>query len=158
MDSQIISSIIISFSALVISWFYAARNSKREGDKMMKELFTEFNLRYDKLNDSLVLIEASYPEYEVFEKLKDDETTKKEFEKLKQAVIDYFNLCAEEFYWYYHKGRIDALVWKSWEKGMNYWFNEVPTVKKLWILEVKANGKESYYITDKKEFFVEKKL
>lgn len=155
MDTQIISSIILGLFALGITWFYAFRTSKREGDKMMKELFTEFNLRYDKLNDALVLIESSYSEYEVFIKLKDDETTKKKFEKLRQAVIDYFNLCAEEYFWN-QKGRIDPKVWKAWHSGMNYWYKAVPTIKRLWQFEVEAGGTMSYYLNGKESFFIDK--
>jgi|SRR5690606_22396433 len=160
-DPQIISTVILGLSGLLISWFYSWRTSSREADKMMKELFTEFNQRYDRLNDSLVIIEANFRSVESFKQLEAkcnelEDGDKEKYKQLRQAVIDYFNLCAEEFYWYHHKKRIDPLVWKSWQAGMNYWYNEVPSIKALWMEEVKANGKASYYINDKVEFFKDK--
>jgi hypothetical protein len=71
---------------------------------MMKELFTEFNQRYDKLNDSLVSIEK--------EGLTFEDLNEKKNKIYRQDVIDFFNPCAEEFYWN-QKGRIDPKVWKA---------------------------------------------
>jgi hypothetical protein len=104
MDTSIISSIILGLSALGVSWFYSHRTNKLEGDKMMKELFTEFNQRYDKLNDSLVSIEK--------EGLTFEDLNEKKNKIYRQDVIDFFNPCAEEFYWN-QKGRIDPKVWKA---------------------------------------------
>jgi len=39
---------------------------------------------------------------------------------------------------------------------MNYWYNHVPTIKKLWQLEVEAGGTTSYYLNGKEGFFVDK--
>jgi hypothetical protein len=112
---------------------------------MMKDLFDEFNRRYSELNNYLSEIEAMYP---TTEKLNASENAM----KLKQAVQDYFNLCAEEFYWYYHKGRIDEIVWNSWHKGMLYWYG-VPGIREMWETKVGESGKQSYYIIDDHEFF-----
>lgn len=144
MDASIISSIILGLSALGVSWFYSHRTNKLEGDKMMKELFTEFNQRYDKLNDSLVWIEK--------EGLSLKDLNKEKYKLQRQATIDFFNLCAEEFYWN-QKGRVDPKVWKAWSSGMNYWVNEVSAIRELWESEIASNGKLSYYITGKEEFF-----
>ena len=113
---------------------------------MLKQLFTEFNSRYDAINNYLVQIEGEYPTLELLENAENSNF-------LKQKVIDYFSLCAEEFYWFYHKKRIDNLIWNSWQSGMNYWYNNVPAIKSLWDREVETNGKESYYITNHVEFF-----
>lgn len=153
MDAQIISSIILGLTALLVSWFYSWRSSKRDGDKMMKELFTEFNARYDKLNDSLAIIETYYKEYDKFKQLYVND--REEHKKLKQDVIDFFNLCAEEYYWH-QKKRIDPKIWQAWHSGMNYWYNKVPTIKKLWKMEVEAGGTTSYYLNGKESFFIDK--
>lgn len=78
-------------------------------------------------------------------------------DELKQKVIDYFNLCAEEYFWFHHKNRIDPIVWKSWHKGMNYWYNNVPCIEQMWQDEIKANGEDSYYIGNGDGFFVKNK-
>ena len=101
MDTQIVSSIILGLSALGVSWFYSYRTAKLEGDKMMKELFKDFNQRYDRLNDKLAFLEKQQWTLPVLEL---DEN-----KKYRAAVIDFFNLCAEEYYWY-KKGRIDPKV------------------------------------------------
>lgn len=148
MNTDIIVTIILGFvgsSIAALNYYY---NWKLAKDKMNKELFTEFNNRYDKLNDYLYQIAQEYPTVELLDKAKNSK-------KLKQKVIDYFSLCAEEFYWYHHKKRIDSLIWKSWHSGMNYWYNEVPAIKALWEEEVKSNGKESYYINNNVEFFID---
>jgi hypothetical protein len=69
----------------------------------------------------------------------------------KNAVIDYFNLCAEEYFWF-KKGRIDEKIWKSWQAGMKAWYKH-DSIKRLWKEET-ANGKMSYYLEKEEEFFI----
>jgi hypothetical protein len=140
------STIILGLIGLGITFFYSYNQKKISDDQMQKQLFTEFNRKYSKLNNTLNLIEIKYPTLDLLNKA-DDAI------KLKQDVIDYFSLCAEEFYWYHHKKRIDTLIWNSWHSGMNYWYTNVPAIKELWEQEVKTNGKASYYIIDDNEFF-----
>lgn len=146
MESSIITTIIFGSLGIGITVYYSMHTKKLAHEQMMKQLFTEFNKRYNKLNDSLSIIEREYP---TIEQLHDAEDSI----KLKQKVIDYFSLCAEEFFWYYHKKRIDSVIWKSWQSGMSYWYNNVPAIKALWEEEVRVNGKASYYIVDQVEFF-----
>jgi hypothetical protein len=141
-------SVILGGTALIISAYFAWYSKKLNDDKIMKELFTEFNQRYDVLNGRLTWVKSHITTSE--------DLNLEENSEYRHAIIDYFNLYAEEFYWYYHKKRIDPLVWNSWQAGMNYWYNEVPSIKALWMEEVKANGKASYYINDKVEFFKDK--
>jgi len=81
-----------------------------EKDRMEKDLYKDFNKRYSgDIND-------------LFERLRTDksvEIAKSEQETFedKLLIIDYFNLCGEEFYWY-KKGRIPMYVWKNWENGI----------------------------------------
>ncbi|GAA5523311.1 hypothetical protein Asal01_03280 [Fodinibius salicampi] len=55
-------------------------------------------------------------------------------------LVDYFNLCAEE-YLFKKKGYIPDDVWKSWENGMEFYMKD-DKIKHLWIKEKKS---ESYY-------------
>jgi hypothetical protein len=140
------SSIILGSVGLLITIIIAWQSAKLSHDQMLKELFTEFNERYAVLNNSLYAIEAKYSTIELLNGAPDATT-------LKQAVQDYFNLCSEEFFWYYHKKRIDKKIWDSWQNGMLYWYS-VPAIRDMWAAEVKESGKASYYITDKTEFFI----
>jgi hypothetical protein len=95
--------------------------------KLFKELFAEFNARYDALNDGLNTI--------VFGS-SDDSLSADERERL----FSYFNLCAEE-YFFYTAGYIDHRVWASWYRGMRVFFSH-PRVRELWDQDCKA---DSYY-------------
>lgn len=148
MNTQIAITLILGIIASIIAAINFRYNWILAKDKMNKELFKEFNERYEKLNNYLYQIAQEFSTIELLEKAQNSK-------ELQQKVIDYFSLCAEEFYWYHHKNRIGTLIWKSWQSGMNYWYNEVPAIKSLWEEEVKSNGKESYYITNKVEFFID---
>jgi hypothetical protein len=84
-----------------ITTFIASMSHFHNTDKFFKELFTEFNARYDDLNGFLnqVLPDAI---------LSGDN---------KQKIIDYLNLSAEEFMWV-KKGRIPEGIWKEWKNGI----------------------------------------
>ena len=146
MDYNLLSTLSLAIIGTIITAYYARHTKKIAHEQMLKQLFKEFNERYDKLNDFLVEVQTHYHTIELLEQASNSED-------LKKKVNDYFSLCAEEFYWYKHKKRIDKLLWEAWQTGMNYWYN-VPSIKALWEKEVAANGKRSYYITDKDEFFI----
>ena len=89
---------------------------KIENDNTFMNLFIHFNQRYnDKLND--IFNKYRYIEKE---KIKKDITKVKntESESLnvdeEKLIIDYFNLCAEEYLWR-SKNRIPKNVWKAWK-------------------------------------------
>ncbi len=88
---------------------------------------TQFNGRYDKLNDELNKILTGRGEGELSEK-------EREF------IFSYFNLCAEE-YFFYKAGYIDEYVWQSWRRGMDVFFHH-PRIRNLWDIDCKA---DSYY-------------
>lgn len=150
MDNTLFATIILGLVGITITAYYSWHTKKIADEQMLKQLFTEFNQRYDVLNNYLFQIAQ---EYSTMDLLNQAENSR----ELKQKVIDYFSLCAEEFYWYHHKNRIDYKIWKSWYSGMNYWYNKVPAIKALWNEEVMSNGKESYYITNHVEFFIDSK-
>ena len=142
----LITPIVLGLIGYCLTAYFAKSSKQIAKDNMMKELFKDFNARYDKINNNLVRLDKAKPTLEV---LKKDE----KFDDYNQTIIDFFNLCAEEFYWYHHKHRVDTIVWNSWNKGMNYWFNNIPAIQELWDIEIKNGGKISYYIIDQNEFF-----
>jgi hypothetical protein len=146
MDSTLIATLILGTIGISVTAYYSWHTKSIAHEQMLKQLFTEFNQRYNGLNDYLCEIERNYPTLELLNKAENAEF-------LKRKVVDYFSLCAEEFYWYYHKKRIEPLIWESWKAGMNYWYQKVPVIRELWEFEVRNNGKKSYYITNQVEFF-----
>lgn len=117
--------LVAAMSALLGTAFFFHRGHGDDA-RFMKELFEHFNKRYDDLNDELqkVLDAPAAP-------LEDHE---------KMILIDYFNLCAEE--WVFRQaGYIYDPVWESWENGMRqYAANEY--VAALWRQE---RATSSYY-------------
>lgn len=123
----------IAIIAAGISISFGFRQYRIENDKILKELFILFNDKYDKkFNNCLNVIEKKTienPDYQLLE--------------CEQAlIIDYLNLCAEEYLWYM-KGRIDPLAWSSWEKGMKYYLS-IRSIKKH--IEKEKPQKDSYYV------------
>lgn len=124
--------IIGAVLATGISISFGVRQYKMENDKMFKELFESFNSRYDtKFNNKLNEIDSKY---KVSKELLIDENDK-------LLIIDYLNLCSEEYLWY-QKGRIPEIVWQSWENGMLYFLNLEPINK---IIQTQREQKISYY-------------
>jgi hypothetical protein len=94
--------------------------------RLFTELFQRFNARYDELNQRLnAIVDVG-----------DEEISHDD----RQVLMDYFNLCAEE-YLYFKAGYIDVSVWKSWTRGMKM-YADVPAIRKLWEEELRS---DSYY-------------
>jgi hypothetical protein len=107
---------------------FAVQKQNLEETKWFKELFDQFNKRYDKMNDDLNRI----CEQPADKRLNEDE---------KKTLFKYFNLCGEEWL-YVEKGFIYPKVWAEWEIGMNY-FRKNSRIKEFWDKELSDNG--SYY-------------
>jgi hypothetical protein len=86
-----------------------------EKTKFFFELFNRFNERYSKMNEGL----QSIPEGEGMPSKED-----------RERVVDYFNLCAEEFM-FYRRGYIPEDVWTAWRNGMN-WYAKNPKFTMVW--------------------------
>lgn len=130
---------VIGFFGLIITGMNVLFSNRRENQKMAKELFVEFNTRYDLLNSKL-------------ESFVSGEQKSKEQKGTRADVIDYFNLCAEQYHWK-KKKRIDKDIWNSWQAGMNYWYSH-ETIKSIWKDEVKTrDGELSYYLKPGESFF-----
>lgn len=124
--------LIITIIGLGITISVNLRQHRIENDKMFKELFIMYNEKYDKkFNNCLNKIDK-----QVSKNLNYELT-----DKQKTIVIDYLNLCAEEYLWY-KKGRLDSMAWDSWERGMKYYLN-IASIKKL--IQNEKKQRDSYY-------------
>lgn len=108
--------ITITIIAGGFTFAFGLRQFQMENDRIFKELFIAFNEKYDnKFNDKLNKIAFEHSEERPYI-LSEEE---------KKLVIDYLNLCAEEYLWY-TKGRIDDNVWSAWEIGILYFTSLKP--------------------------------
>jgi hypothetical protein len=119
--------LLLSSIGAVAGFSYFLYRQHLDETKLFKELFIEFNKRYDQLNDRLNSILMGPHEGD----LSDSE---------RELLFSYFNLCAEE-YFFYEAGYIDQHVWKSWHRGMLVFFAH-PRIRNLWDHDCKA---DSYY-------------
>ncbi len=140
-----LAPLIISLVAIWLTSRYQKHTKKLANDKMMKELFTEFNQRYDAINNKLD--EVSKLTLEQWNKLSSKEQLVKE-----GVVIDFFNICAEEYHWH-KEGRINGNIWASWHKGMNDIYNRSKVIQNIWNEECKNEGHKSYYLSNKNDIF-----
>lgn len=150
--SKFTSPIATICAALIAGYIankYQKNNLNLSREKMEKDLFTEFNKRYDELNDSLTLLSG----ISSVEELKTTKSLIKD-KSMYNVLIDYFNLCAEQFYWK-EKERISKEIWKSWNKGMKFYYDSYPLVRELWKEETKDEKYESYYLKQGHDFFKE---
>lgn len=120
-----VTTVVTTLGAL-LSVAYFLQKQKLEEMRLFREIFKECNARYDAMNDELAEIGMLPP---------------KSLSTMQiRRVIDYLNLCGEE-YLYYKRGYIEPSVWQAWENGMK---NVVlaPSINDVWQKE-KGNG--SYY-------------
>jgi len=128
-DNIKIETFLASLGVTITAYLGILRQ-KIDDDKVFRELFNSFNQRYsDQINDE-------------FNKLMIPSESLEPPNKL--LIIDYFNLCSEEFLWY-KKGRIPNDIWKAWEAGIIFNLS-IPQVKELFECETKDKGQKlSYY-------------
>jgi hypothetical protein len=123
-ETESIIGIVIIYTGVIFNLV----SYKIANDQFFKSLFTEFNKRFDKMNESLNAIRENNFEPE-------KKTTKE------KVILDYLNLCAEEYLWY-TKGRIDTKVWKSWKNGMEFYLLNENFYE---IVEKQKAERNSYY-------------
>ena len=119
--------VLLSSIGAVAGFSYFLYHQHLDETKLFKDLFIEFNVRYDKLNDGLNTILVGPKEGELSE-------------SERELVFSYFNLCAEE-YFFYKAGYIDQSVWQAWCRGMDIFFTH-PRIRDLWDADCRA---DSYY-------------
>lgn len=154
---NILASIILGFFGLYISHKYSKSSQKLQDDLLMKELFEKFNERYDSLNDQIQIVMDAELSNNIQKENLSSFKIEKNNKTYKQVLIDYFNLCAEEYFWH-KKGRVDPLVWKSWNAGMKYWYNKSQLFRDFWTQEKEDNNYISYYLEDSENDFFKIKL
>ena len=120
--------LIACFSAGT-AFYYFVQKQKLDEIRLTKELFTEFNHRYDGLNDRLNAI------------IREQDHRKKLAPCERNTLYDYFNLCAEE-HLFHTLGYIHPKIWSAWEAGMKD-YGQNPRICLLWEEEEKKS--KSYY-------------
>ena len=128
--------IMLAFSGGGISFFYFFQKQKLDEIRLMKELITEFNSRYDNLNEELNDILRKGDEAPLEQ---NDHTT----------LNDYFNLCAEE-YLFKKLGYIHPQVWEAWYRGMEIYFKD-QRICELWEQEEKTDSYYGFTFPEKKK-------
>ncbi|WP_143102416.1 hypothetical protein [Lutibacter maritimus] len=145
-----LAPLFISVIAIWLTTRYQNHSKKMETDRMLKELFAEFNERYDKINNKLdVISKLSVEQWNELSQTKQSEN--------EGVIVDFFNICAEEYYWH-KEGRINGNIWTSWEKGMNDIYNRSEIIQNIWEQECQNSGFQSYYITKPNTFFKVSKI
>ena len=125
------NTLFLGILGSIATLYFGTLKYKIERDILFKELFKTVNDRYDsKLND-------------LINSLRNDEQREINDQE-RNLIIDYFNLCAEEYLWY-KKKRLPQDVWKAWKAGILQNLT-IRQVKKIYDLETNsANGEISYY-------------
>lgn len=124
-DADLDPTIALGLIGACATVYVGLLNYWLQRDKVMQDLFTAFNARYDRLNDHLLAIQQGT-------------CTEAEAQRV---VMDYLNLCAEEYFWY-TRGRIDGSIWRAWRNGMEHWLR-VPAIRAVAVRE--AAQPDSYY-------------
>ncbi len=120
-------NILVTVGGGFLTAFYFLHKQRIEEVRLFREIFSECNLRYDKMNEAINII---------ISKSKEDTLSEEE----KNQLSDYFNLCGEE-YLYFKQGFIYPDVWLAWSNGMKAILGN-ERVSPYWQLEKKS---ESYY-------------
>ncbi len=156
-DYQTICAALIAALVAALYYFSKARLDKAV---FQRQLFSEYNKKYDELNDRLeklrhlefeTAVESeqgnskSLDDY--WEELFEEPAAKSE---LVGVAFDYINLCSEEYYWY-KKGYVELDVWKCWHNGMKSWYSDLYFMQK--IVERERNKNAPYYNDDFLELF-----
>jgi hypothetical protein len=110
-----------------VAFYFGLLRQWLDHDKMFKELFSEFNMRFDALNGDL---------NEIVNQRKPNNKEESD------VIQDYLNLCAEEYLWY-KTGRIEKEVWEAWRLGMQYYIDKSYKIKLHFSKEKAYKG--SYY-------------
>ncbi len=119
-DWKLIYPIIGGF----LSYIYFIQKQKVEEIRLFKDLFTECNKRYDKMNEKLNSLYKGDSSEDLAEEEKD-------------YLYDYFNLCGEE-YLYFKQGFIIPEAWEAWINGMQFYYRN-KRIRDLWEKELKNN-------------------
>ncbi|MGA3212372.1 MAG: hypothetical protein ABSD20_13785 [Terriglobales bacterium] len=123
------ASLVGSIIAATLGLCYFVLQQRLAEMRLFKELFVEFNRRYESLNERLLRAANSVAGQEGQDQLD------------RQVVIDYFNLCGEE-YLFFREGYIHPRVWRSWCIAMLWYLNREP-FRSMW--EGDEEDTDTYY-------------
>lgn len=115
------AGLVGSVIAGTLGFCYFVQQQKLAETTLFHQLFTSFNVRYDQLNDSLIVL----PENEISQ-------------EQRILIVNYFNLCAEE-YLFYQQGYIPRVVWRSWCRGMVWYLDKRP-FRDVWNEEIQTDS------------------
>lgn len=104
--------------------------------------FTKCNRRFDEINELLNLVHNNQFKnsgQDILNEVINYNGNKKTNE---QIILDYLDLCAEEYYLYKYSGIISNKVWNHWLIGMLYYFEKEGVFYKVLSDE---KDKDSYY-------------
>jgi hypothetical protein len=107
--ATIIVALIAALTANLVTRHYEERKTALEEHKTERELFMHFNERFDKLNEQLNAIHENSASLEL--------TVAEQEAK----VLDYLNLCSEEFLWVEKKLIKDPRIWAAWKQGILFY-------------------------------------
>jgi hypothetical protein len=123
---------MLGVSAGLIGFVAFVLKQQTEEMKLFKELFKEFNDRYDKLKEPL---------NEVAIALRRDPSTQLENGEHEETLTKYFNLCGEEYLWF-RGGYIGKVVWTAWTNGIKEILKTNERIREKWVNELESG---SYY-------------
>lgn len=115
--------ILTGAGAAILGFCYFVQQQKLAETQLFHNLFSSFNARYDAMNGDLADILECGGEISP---------------KNKKIVVDYFNLCAEE-YLFYKEGYIHPKAWTAWCRGMQWYLRRHP-FKDVWNEEVQTDS------------------
>jgi hypothetical protein len=116
--------IIGGAGAAILGFCYFVQQQKLAETQLFHNLFSTFNARYDQMNGDLA---------DILEKIGGDISPGD-----RKKVVDYFNLCAEE-YLFYKEGYIHPKAWTAWCRGMLWYMRRHP-FKDVWNDEVQTDS------------------
>jgi len=110
-----------------LSGIYFVQRQRLEEIHFFREIFDNFNKRYDCMNEKLNDI------------IRKDDSSSLSVEE-KDTLNDYFNLCGEE-YLYFREGYLLPNVWHAWKNGIRI-FLKCKRINDYWKIEMSSG---SYY-------------
>lgn len=126
---------LISVLIAIFSAIFLLQKHNWDKKKIYHELFSDFNRRYDTLNENMNRIKEGKLINMINIVLESDLSKPDEVQFYTTSVIyDYLNLCGEEYFWAGQK-MLHPEIWDNWKKGIEYFIN-CPIVIKVIKMEI----------------------
>lgn len=122
--------LIASTLGASLAFCYFVQKQKLDELRLFKDLFTDFNCRYDGMSEKLENIRGGNGGRDA---------------EVKNTLVVYFNLCAEE-YLFFSEGYIHLDVWQSWCNGMLYYLRD-NGIRQVWEEEMNLHPHSYYGLT-----------